>query len=320
MKMTVILLITLTLGSCSLLHRVGVKASAGAVKTATVGMETEYNFSYFEKSALSNLALIEGLLYVDPQNENLLSSLIKGHAGIGYGVYETKFLDDFYKGKDDSLNKKSAIEHYTKAMHLAKRFFVSNNADFNEYLKISREDKLAQEYLSSHFNDADLTGLFFTGQSLASLINLQRENITLLSQLNSAKNLFDFVCLKDPEFSHGACDVFYGAYYLGRPKTLGGDPDKGQKILSALIKKDKNNLLSKVSYLQFYAIVYENEDEFKRMEKELNIDIIEFNKLFNYTNSLNPNQRFKDDSTLNLYNAIAIERFKIIQKNKKEMF
>src|SRR5690606_29325702 len=109
----------------------------------------------------------------------------------------------------------------------------------------------------------------FFAQALGGLINMKKDDMVLVAQLPVAKGMFDWVCVEEPNINHGACDLFYGAYEAGRPKMLGGNPEKGKKIFLKAIELNPNNWLARVTYLQYYVIPMFDEDEWAAQKKVL---------------------------------------------------
>lgn len=311
----------LLISSCSSIRSVALKTAAPLFMESMAGIEAEGNWENFRKAVPGNLTLIDGLLAVRPTDENLLVSAIKGNAGYAFGVEETLYLEDKLAETGNSFHKDQAIAYYTKALEYGLQFFKANDLTFDD-LKMALKDKhgvqgLLESQLSG--NSTTQEGVLFTAQSLGSLINLQRENIQLISYLPLVKSMFDWVCELNPDIAHGACQIFYGSYEAGRPAMLGGNPEKGKEIFVKMINDNPNNWLARVAFIEYYAIPQYDQNVYNRQKK----DLIKFENLLKEELNWNPstkNEEVFSNRGLRLYQAIAIKRFQIIKKHEKEIF
>jgi hypothetical protein len=320
LKILNILTLTTFVG-CGLIRSTSVKVLSGGLSDAARDVQKEADFDYFKKATPANLKFMETLLSMDHGNKAILSSLTKGFVGYGFGVYETAYLDDVFKGnEDESIALQRALSFYSKAVDYGLAYFEDNGVTREGLLKRVLKEKELKAYIEDGFSESDFEAVFFTAQAWGSIINLQRSNMTLMNELPIIKALFDFVCTRKPDFEMGACDVFYGSYEIARPKLLGGNPAKGKKILKDLMNKMPHNLLGHITYLQLVTIPMSDEDEFKKISKVLNKEFRVFNQQLNKGKSFYKPSVHNKDSYLNLFNAIAQERFKIMKKNTKEIF
>lgn len=298
-----------------------VGTTASLLSKAAYEMETESNWENFKNGVPANLKTIEGLLYIDPENEDLLSALVKGYAAYGFAVHETLYLKDMLLETDKNFHKNQALMYFTKALNYGKRYLKVNGIEFNSFISNANE----KNYTINSLNDElsgdlrDVETVVFMGQALGSLINLQKNRMTLVAQLPITKSLFDWSCSKRPDVANGICDIYYATYESSRPRMLGGNPAKGKKLFLEAIKKYPDNWLVRMSYIQYYLIPMMDEEGYKdqkfflRSAKKKH----ETNVIYNGKNS--------KDSTfakarLRFYQALAIKRFDIVNKIEKEIF
>ena len=162
--------------------------------------------------------------------------------------------------------------------------------------------------------------MLFTAQSLGSLVNLQKDNISLISQLPIAKGMFDWVCLKEPSINYGTCDIFYAAYEAGRPTMLGGNPQKGKEIFLKAIAKHPHNWLIRTSYMQFYLIPQNDEEGFKEQMLALKVFHEEFNKFYIYDNQEKLELPWMREEGLRFYQTLSLKRYELINRFQKQFF
>lgn len=317
-RMLPILGFLLFLSSCSSFNKMAVGASGEVIYTASFELETERNWAIFRDTALANLKLVEGLLYVNSENKELLITAIKGNAGYGFAVPETLHLKFQLSDSEESSELNKAKTMYSKALYYSEKLFLERGLTFKRLFSALRERGLFDRLMDAEFEDEkkDLEAVFFTAQAMGGLINLSRDKMSLVAKLPLVKALFDWVCNKDPDINFGACDIFYGSYEAGRPSMLGGNPAKGKKIFLNAIAKRPENMLLKVAYIQFYLIPMSDEKGYKQQKFYLEKKIREYKK----NRFWSMGQKTIDKDRINIYQAIAFERFKIIKKLEGEIF
>lgn len=310
-----------TIQSCSHVRSLSLKTAAPLFMDSMSGIESEANFEAFKNGTPANLSLIDGLLAVRPYDENLLAAAIKGNAGYGFGVMETLHLENKLADNDKTFYKDQAIAYYAKALDYGIKYLQANDLDLETLVTAVKDAKGVAGILESQLSgdQTSLESILFTAQSLGSLINLQRENIQLVSYLPLAKGMFDWVCDIQPDIAHGTCAIFFGSYEAGRPAMLGGNPEKGKEIFEKAIESNPHNWLTRVAYIEHYALPQYNEDVYRAQKKELSKFQNQFKEVLNWDPNGIHNPAFKD-KTLRLYQAIAIKRFEILKKYEKDLF
>ena len=319
-----LLILAVLASSCGLMQTVAVNTTADVFYDGMDEVFTETSWEGLKKSLPGPLKTVETLAYVDPKNEAILATLVTGHAGQAFAINETEHYFELLRDSGKTEYKDKATLHYSKALSYGFRYLKEKGVTYQEMLKVSLNEKLKLfDYIDDHLskgNARDKKVAFFTAQAWSGLINLNRKDPLLISQLDLAKGLYDWICHHEPNYVHGSCDLFYGAYEAGRPKTLGGNPKKGKGHFLKAIKAHPDNLLARVLYLQFYVLPYYDESGFKKEKAYL---LKAFSK-FDQTHRIwDPSKKFPHlDSTsnINLYNSIAKKRFEAIIENEKELF
>lgn len=321
MKILGILALLPFLYSCAGIRSMALKTAAPLFKDAMTGIESESNWEAFRRGTPGNLTLIDGLLAVRPYDEALLMAAIKGNAGYAFGVEETLFLDDKLNDEDESLYKDQAIAYYAKAFSYGLDFLKANDLSLADVERSIKDEKGIPGLLDSQLSndDSTLEAILFTAQALGSLINLQREKMLLVAKLPVVKGMFDWVCEEKPNIANGTCQIFYGSYEAGRPKMLGGNPEKGREIFESYIEANPHNWLARVAFIQYYAIPQSNENIYRLQAKELS----KFKDLQGERLNWHPGEKTPaafEQKSLGLYQAIAIKRFEIIKKFENDLF
>jgi hypothetical protein len=308
--------------SCSTLDKMAVSTTADLAYKGAVDMEREKDWDSFERSALPNLKFLEGLLQSAPHNEKLLALLVKGYASYAFGVYETNHLAESFSSSSSTTNKLKAIHYYSKAWSYGLSFLKEKGILYADLIKNMNSDLgvkgLLEKELGNSSAEKDI--VLFSAQALGGMINLQKNNMKIVASLPLVKSMFDWVCEKEPEINFGACQIFFGAFEAGRPKFLGGNPEKGQEIFLDAMKKFPENQLIKTAYFEYYAIPLSKEKEYKGIKLKLEEFYAKEEPLLRWDPSSAAQFEKDKENRLNLYNAIAKKRFDTIKKFEKDIF
>lgn len=318
--MTLILLLS---SSCSMFQKMGVGAASGMFYEASGEMETESNYENFKVSLAGQLKMLEGLLSLKPEDAALRITLAKGYAAYAFAVNETNYLKDYYAEKDESKHLQQGIYNYSRALKHGLAWLKTEGIEYQDLQKASTKNNGVVEVLDDALGDdqLELEGVVFTAQALAGLINFQKDNMSLVSQLSIAKGMYDYACSLKPDIANGVCPLFYAAYEAGRPRMLGGNPEKGKAIFLKAIKDEPHNWLARVAYMQFYLIPQADEDGYKTQKfyMEKNTRLAEEEMKWNPSSKAASDPAF-GEKRIRFYQALAVERYKIIKKYEKDLF
>ncbi|MBT3235107.1 MAG: hypothetical protein HN353_04090 [Bdellovibrionales bacterium] len=320
-----ILLFTL-FSSCSSIDRMAVDMTAGLLYRGSAELETEINWNDFKQGAPANLKLLEGLLYLAPDNTTLLASLSKGYAGLAFAVDETLHWRELYADSGVKTHLKQAVAHYSKSVKYGLHYLALHNVSYqllSSQAKIEQGiGKLLDQQLDGQ-QEEDRVAVLFTAQSLGGLISLQKSNYQLIAQLSVVKQMFDWVCSKDSNIGFGACDIFYGAYWAARPKMMGGDPKLAREIFLKLIKRWPDNWLVRVAFIQYYLVPMMDESGYLQQKQFLEQALRTAHAKWGWL----PSARLVTakgpkghNPRLNIYRAIALKRFLIVKQFEKDLF
>lgn len=318
-KLLVALIFATIFSSCSLIKKSVLAPTGMLIYDASFDQQIENDWEMFEKSLYGNIKLLESFLSQDEGNKNLLAALVKAYAAKGFAIDETYYLKDHLQENEKSQHLEAALISYTKALHYGLRYFAERGirSDILSDL-VNSPDKfksLLESELSNSTRDKEV--VIYTAQSLASLVNLQRTNMKIISYLPLAKSMFDWVCEKEPTINFGTCDIFFASYDAGRPKMLGGDPQKGKRRFIEAVKNYPNNYLVRISYIQYFAIPMIEEDIYNEQKEEIE----KFEKEFEAAKYWKGEKiELPTKNYLNVFNLIALKRLNIIKKFEKNIF
>ena len=310
------------ISSCSTFNKAVVGSSSDLIYSSGNSLLGESNFEIFKDGVPGNLILMEGLLAQSPKNKDLLASLNKGYAGYAFAVNETLMHEEEWSEAKTEDGRKQALFNYTRSLNFGIKYLKEQGIEFKDIITRMNEPQGIHQILDKKLSDdkRDLEVVLFTAQSLAALINLQKDNMGFVSQLSAAKGMFDWICLKDPSINYGTCDIFYGAYEAGRPKMLGGNPEKGKEIFLKAIAKHPHNWLIRTSYMQYYLIPQNDEDGFKDQVLALKIFNEEFNKYYIFDNESKVEGPWTREENLRFYQTLSLKRYELMTRFEKNFF
>jgi hypothetical protein len=303
----------LFLGACSI-QKLAIRASAPVFMKSSDGITREGNWDFFRASAPANIKLLELLWEQDPGNTALLGVLVKSYAGYAFAIPETLAFEDELKGVEESEARRDAITFYTRALDLGLTYLGEHEISRNDLLG---DEKNLMKKLQG-LGKEQVVPLLYTAQAWGSLINLQRDNIALIAQVPKVKLIFDRVCELDPQIEHNVCDIFYAQYEASRPKMLGGNPERGEELFRKAIAKNPQNLLIRMSYVQYLLLPAMDRDKYEREATELRAELAKWDDL--NRDNLENTSSYRLIPELNLLNSIAKRRFLVVEKYKDKIF
>lgn len=302
------------LWGCSL-QKMALRTQTPIMEKSAHGIMRENNWEMIKVASPGNLKFMELLYDQDPSNLRLLAVLIKSYTGYAFSIHETLAFGDELSGVDDSVSKKEAIFYYTRAFDYG-LYYLNEKGISREDLLSNNTEKLEKKL--EKLDADDKYALLYTGQSWGSLINLQKDNVALVSLVPKVKMLFDRVCKIDPDIDQNVCDMFYAQYEASRPKMLGGNPEKGEKLFLEAIAKHPQNLLIRMNYIQYLLIPSMDSEKYEKQAEVLKQEFAKWEDL--NRDSLENVSPYKDARELNLYNSVAKKRFDFVEKFKKKIF
>ncbi len=313
-------------------HRLVVNQSDTLLYEAGKFLEEEYDFELFKKTMPANLKLAESLWSLEKENVILLHALIKGYSAYGFSIGETEYLEVLYAEGDSGVleeKKNAVLSSYARSIDYGVRYLKMMGVTDAEFLEIKHDGGKLKTLFDKKLNSRDpkvLESILFMAQSLGGTINLRKNEMQIVADLVFVKGLFDWVCEKNPNILSGSCDVFYGAYEFGRPKMLGGNPDKGKRILEDALKKHPHNWMIPAALLQFGSVPLKDEELFLSYQQYFDDKVKAFQSEFQYqVEGLGKGIPFGEHKNfgpkyLRAFQMIALKRYQLIKKYQKNLY
>lgn len=303
-------------GCSSLVQKIAVGETSNLLLNASDELWYETDLDFVEQGTPGLIKLIEGLHFIEPRNKNLLSSLAKAYAGFGFLKFETDLIRYQLLDEENEALKSKLEANYTKAVSYGFRFLEENGVSPSKLFSNASNPKKLKGFLDRlPVNKSTLEGVFFTGQSLGSLIILNRDDLRMIAQRSIASAMFEWVCKHDPSFNEGSCYIFKAMNLSLTPVMLGGDPDKGKALFKEGIEKFPDNWIIRTAMLRYHSIPQEDEDEFL----EQKTFFVREKKTYNDSLIYKPGV-ISNKNKNGLFQGLALKRFEIIESVESELF
>lgn len=263
----IITVLFIFISGCSI-QQIAIRSMGGLMENGFIVLNEESDLDIAEKSAASNLKLLEAMIKSDPENEKLLLL-----ANMGYASYALGFVED------DSPER--ARNLYLRSKNYGMQL-LNKNKDFAEATSGDLEifDKALQT-----FSKKDIPALFWTGIGWGSYVSLSLTEPEALADLPKIEAIMKYVAKKDSSYFYGGAHFFLGALYGSRPKVLGGNPDEAKKHFEKCLQINGGNfLMSYVYYARTYAVQIQDQNLFEELISkvdEASIDILPEARLSN---------------------------------------
>lgn len=244
--------VTAFLASCSM-SRIASDMTSGIFKAGAPVFEQEGDVETAEISGLAMIKTLEVFNYQNPQNKNYLLLLSRSYATYALGFFETRMLE--YQYKDP--------EKYQMYFDRAKGFYKKGK-NFGMDLMRRKDPKMIKAISQgveavrkrvANYDRYEVGPLFWLAFNWGSLINLSKDDISVVADLALVETIMDRIVKVYPSFFYGGPHMFYGVYYASRPSMLGGNPEKAREHFDEAAKvTDGKNLMVYALEGQFLAV------------------------------------------------------------------
>ena len=187
-----------------------VRASLPMIEGGVTALNTETDLELAEDSIPTNIELLEGMITIDPTNEELHTYAAQAYYGLAYGFNED------YKPVRAGKFYVRGLKHGLAALQ---------EKGMENALNGSLE-KLQKELQS--MDEDDLGALFWTASNWAKWIDMNRDKPEGIAQLPRATALMQRVLEIDDTYYHGGAHMYFGVYYGARSPMFGGDFKKAR--------------------------------------------------------------------------------------------
>ncbi|MBL4665631.1 MAG: hypothetical protein JKY23_06775 [Nitrospinaceae bacterium] len=249
----VLLLITTLLSGCSS-RRLAVQATLPLISSQIISMQEERDADLAEIAIPASLKMLEGLAKEDPENIWILQKLAEGFCG-----YAFSFLEDSEPDRASGLYLRGK-DYAFRALEIQSNGKAWRGLSLDEWSKRLAEVTPLQQ-----------PALFWAGQCWGSWLSLNLDSVEAFSGLPRIDRMMNRAVELDPDFHYAGPHLFLGAYYGGRSRMLGGNPDKARNHFEQALRITGGKyLLVSFLYAKTYAVQNQDQKLFKtQLEKVL---------------------------------------------------
>lgn len=267
MRPIIFLFITFLISGCSI-QQLAIRSVGSIMDNGFIVLNEEQDLDIAEKSAASNLKLIEAIIKSDPENKDLLLL-----ACMGYSSYSLGFVEDESAERAKIFYERSK-EYGLQILKKNKTFANALNGDLQKFTNALQT-----------FKREDIPQLFWTAIGWGSYVSLSLTEPQSLADLPKVEAIMKYITENDPAYFYGGAHFFLGTLYGSRPKMLGGDPEKSKMHFEECLKINGGKfLMTYVYYARSYAVQIQDEELFENILNkvdETSIDILPEARLSN---------------------------------------
>jgi hypothetical protein len=246
------IMFTMLMASGCSTDKMAVRLALPLVEGQYTALQEESDPKLAENALPANLKMMEGFLKEDESNPDILMRLSEGYCSYAFSFIEDTDPDRaaalYQRGKNYALSVLAAetgIENFDKL----------NPEQFN--LAVQKLD------------EENVPAMFWLGQCWGGWVMLSLDNPRAFAAVSKVESLMKRVLELDPSYHYAGPHMFLGAFYGGRSKMLGGDPDKSRYHFEQSLALTGNRfLLSRVMFAKTYAVQVQDKELFA---EQLNI-------------------------------------------------
>ncbi len=201
------------------------------------------------------IIILDTLAYDDPEDVPLLRKAAELHTFYGLSFVENQDPDSA------SLHYEAAKKYMTQVVELEYELQIKQIVG-------RPETELAQKLQA--FTPEEAPDLFWLGMSWGLWINLRRDQPAAIGEFPYVRVIMERVLELDPNYQNGLPHLFFGIYYGGSSKALGGEPERGKLHFDKIIALTKGEfLLAKVMCAKTYCRSIQNRSLYQQLLNEV---------------------------------------------------
>jgi tetratricopeptide (TPR) repeat protein len=246
------------------MNEFSVNLTAPVLHEASKAFAMESDVELARLAAPAQLETLNGFLYSAPHNRFLLHTCAQGFAEYAFGFLEddleTMPDDDKHEAQRRTLTAR-ATDMYDRALAFSLRYIAIEDSGFEAAFK---KDVSTLEAETKKLDKDSVAGLLFGGLSLASAINLNRNDVARVVELPKAIAMIKRAYELDPKYNNAQAAMLLGVIYSSQGKAMGGNPELAKKYFDeAIATTGGKYLLIKVFLARSYAVVIQDRPLFE---------------------------------------------------------
>ena len=228
-------------------RRMAVEATLPLVASQILAMQEEPDPALAKSAIPASLKMLEGLLKQDSDNVWILENLAQGFCG-----YAFSFVEDTEPDRASSL--------YARGKDYALRAtIIRTGREKWQNISLDEWSRALNEVQVSH-----QPALYWMGQCWGSWLMQNLDSVESFADIPRLEKLMNKVHDLNPSFHYAGPHLFLGAFYGGRSKMLGGNPEKSRHHFEKALELTENKyLLTRLFFAKTYAVQYQDRELFK---------------------------------------------------------
>ncbi|HWU90121.1 MAG TPA: TRAP transporter TatT component family protein [Kofleriaceae bacterium] len=245
MRLAFVLALVAASAACDL-GKVTVRTTSKVLLRAQPALQQESDYELARQAIPGALKTVEGFWIVDPDNANLIRILTEGYCQYGIGFVEDDW--EAAKLKQDleaaEYHNDRATKMFTRCLNYALR---SLGPRWQRDL-FGNQDTVAV-LLRELGGPPRRFAMMYAGVALGSLINHNLTRTEMLAYVPTVQQVLEHVLELDkrrpePDLAHAALPhIALGMLHSGRPKALGGDPERARHHFEEALRITGNKFL-----------------------------------------------------------------------------
>jgi hypothetical protein len=266
------LLALLSLASTACARIVVDQTASMMIETAPV-IEMEEDPLLAEAATLANLKTVEAMLFLRPQNEQLLMTVTKSFAG-----YAATFVEPAWSLRSDCLSEDYLYVQrrlrglYRRSRDAGLRWIDLRHPETARLLRAQHKDDWVDELPEAlaKLEVRDVPALFWTAQAWSLLIRVDDENLLELANRGKIETMMCRVYELHPDYHYGAVHLFFGIKNTLLGREFGGDLDEARRHFeNAIAVTGGRYLVARYFYAREYCRAIQDRDCFVRSLAEV---------------------------------------------------
>ncbi len=247
-KTAILLILFILFSGCSI-RALSVRMAAPLVEDQYAAINEETDPVLAEYAIPASLKMLEGMLREDPENETVLNRLAEGFCS-----YAFSFAED--------TDPERASRLYLRGRDYAERVLVVNGAPGN---LTGQNPELFKNSMQALGED-HLHGLYWMSQCWANWMMLNLDDLQAFVAISKVEAAMQRMLELDESYHYAGPHLFFGVFYGGRPKMLGGNPEKSRSHFETCLQLTQNKyLIIQLQYAKTYAVQVQDRDLFKKL-------------------------------------------------------
>ncbi len=249
---------TVPLAACNMV-KLTANTTADVLEVAAPGLNMESDPVLAREAAPGQLKTVEGFHLAAPENRKIIKILAQGYCEYSFGFLQDDVERLEMEGKPEEAAPiaKRATGLYLRCMNYGLKLLGGS------WDAALRGDLTTFEKKVASAGSGDVPGMFFVALGLASAINLNRDNIDLVSYLPKARMLFERIVKLNERYHNATAHMALGMLMTSQGDAIGGNTEEGKKHFDRAIELTGNKyLMPKVLSALNYGVVTGNQKFF----------------------------------------------------------